>query len=68
MCTSERKSNGSKDSIMTNQSRLLDHFPKNHMKIVLGELKEKQGKEDIFKSTIGKENYIEILMIVLIKQ
>jgi hypothetical protein len=30
-------------------------FPKNHMKILLGDFNAKVGKEDIFKPTIGNE-------------
>jgi hypothetical protein len=36
--------------------RVLDKFPKYHMKILLGDLIAKVGREDIFKPTIGNES------------
>jgi hypothetical protein len=40
--------------------RILDKFPKHHMKILLGDLNAKVGREDIFKPTIGNESLHEI--------
>jgi hypothetical protein len=40
----------------TNWSRFFDHFPKNHMKILLGDFNAKVGRESIFKPTIGNES------------
>jgi hypothetical protein len=34
---------------------MFDKFPKYHMKILLGDLNAKLGREDIFKSAVGKE-------------
>jgi hypothetical protein len=39
---------------------VFDKFPKYHIKILLGDFNAKVGKEDIFKSTIGKERLHEI--------
>jgi hypothetical protein len=36
--------------------RIFDKFPKYHMKILLGDLNAKVGREDIFKLTIGNES------------
>jgi hypothetical protein len=36
--------------------RILDKFPKYHMKILLGDLNAKVGREDIFKPTVGNES------------
>ena len=48
----EEKSDDSKDNFYD----LFDHFPKYPIKILLGVLKAKLGKEDIFKPTIGSES------------
>jgi len=34
----------------------LDHFPKYHIKILLGDFSAKMGRENIFKSTIRNES------------
>jgi hypothetical protein len=39
--------------------QVFDHFPKNHMKILLGDFNAKLGREDIFKPTVGKESFHE---------
>jgi len=41
---------------MRNQSRFFYHFPKYHMKILLGDFNAKVGRENIFKPTIGNES------------
>jgi len=43
------------------------HFPKNHIKILLGDFKEELGREDIFKPTIGMRVYIRIVMITMLQ-
>ena len=35
---------------------MFDHFPKYHMKILLGDFNAKVGRENIFKPTIGQES------------
>jgi hypothetical protein len=40
--------------------RVVDKFPKYHMKILLGGFNAKVGREDIFKPTIGNESLHEI--------
>ena len=37
---------------------MFDHFPKYHMKILLGDFNAKVGGENIFKSTVGNENLL----------
>jgi endonuclease/exonuclease/phosphatase family metal-dependent hydrolase len=49
----EEKSDDSKDSFY------FDHFPKNHMKILLGDFNAKFWREDTFKLTIGNESLHE---------
>ena len=45
----------SKDSFYEELEQVYDHFPKYHMKILLGDL-TKVGREIIFKPTIGQES------------
>ena len=35
---------------------MFDHFPKHHMKLILGDINAKVGRENIFKPTIGQES------------
>ena len=42
-----------------NWSRLFDHFPRYHTKIILGDFNAKVGRENIFKLTIGNESLHE---------
>jgi hypothetical protein len=51
---SEEKSDNSKDDCYEELEQVFDHFPKYHMKILLGDLKELG--EGIFKLTIGNES------------
>jgi hypothetical protein len=55
----EEKSDDSKNSFYEELEQVFDHFPKYHMKILLGEFIEKLGREDIFKATIGSESLHE---------
>jgi hypothetical protein len=40
-------------TILRGTKQVFDHFSKHHMKILLGDIKAKLGKEDNFKPTIG---------------
>jgi hypothetical protein len=53
---SEDKSDDSKDSFHEELEQVLDHFPRYHMKILLGDFNAKVGRENIFKPTIGNES------------
>ena len=53
---SEKKSDDSKHSFYEELEQVFDHFPKNHMKILLGDFIAKVGRENIFKPTIGIES------------
>jgi hypothetical protein len=55
----EDKTDDVKDSFYEEVERIFDKFPKYHMKILLGDLNAKVGK-DIFKPTIGNESLHEI--------
>ena len=50
---SEEKSDESKDSFYEELEQVFDHFPKYHMKILLGDFNAKVGREKIFKPKIG---------------
>jgi len=53
---SEEKSDDSKDSFYEELGQVFDHFPKYHMKMVLGDFNAKVGRENILKPTIGQES------------
>jgi hypothetical protein len=49
-----------KDSCYEELEYIFHKFPKYHMKLLLGDLNAKVGREDIFRSAIGKENLHKI--------
>ena len=53
---SEEKSYDSKVRFYEELHQVFDHFPKYHMKIILGNFNAKMGRENIFKPTIRKES------------
>jgi hypothetical protein len=53
---SKEKSDESEDRFYEELEQVSDHFPKYHMKILLGDFNEKLGREDIFKPTIENES------------
>ena len=53
---SEERSDKSKDSFYAELEQVFDHFPKCHMKILLGDFNAKVGREKIFKPTIGQKS------------
>jgi len=53
---SEEKSEELKDSFYEELEEVFEHFPKYHMKILLGDFNAKGGREDIFKPIIGQES------------
>jgi len=53
---SEEKSDNSKDSFYEELEQVFYHFPKYHMKILLGDFNAKVGRDNIFKPTIGDES------------
>jgi hypothetical protein len=56
----EDETNYVKDCFYEELEHIFDKFPKYYMKILLGDLNAKVGREDIFKPTIGKESLDEI--------
>jgi endonuclease/exonuclease/phosphatase family metal-dependent hydrolase len=57
--TTEEKGDDSKDSFYEELEEVFDHFPKHHMKLLLGDFNAKVGREDTFKPTIGNESLHE---------
>jgi exonuclease III len=55
----EDKYDDIKDSFCEELEQVFDHFPRYHMKILLGDFNAKIGREDIFKSVIGDESLHE---------
>jgi hypothetical protein len=53
----EDKSDDRKDSYYKDLEHVFDQFLKYYMKMLLGDFNEEVGKEDIFKLTIGNENF-----------
>jgi hypothetical protein len=53
---SEQKLVDSKDSCHEKLGQVFDHFPKYHMKFVLGDFNVRLEREDILKPTIGIES------------
>jgi hypothetical protein len=58
--TTEDKTDYVKDSFYEELERIFDKFPKYHMKILLGDLNAKVGRENISKPTIGNESLHKI--------
>jgi hypothetical protein len=52
----EEKGDDSKDSFCEEVEEVFDHFPKYHMKILLGDFKAKVRREGTFKPAIGNES------------
>jgi hypothetical protein len=52
----EEKNDYLKDSFYEELEQVFDHFPKYHIKILLGDFNAKLWREDIFKPTFGNES------------
>jgi len=63
----EENSEDSKGSVYEKLEQVFNHFPKYHMKILLGEFNAKLGRGDIFEPTIGMRVYISIVMITVLE-
>jgi len=53
---SEDKGDDSKDSLYYELEQVFGHFPKYHMKILLGDFNAKLGREYVFKLTVRNES------------
>ena len=54
--SSEKKSDNSKDSFEKELEQVFNHFPKYHMKILLGDSNAKVERENTFKPTTGNDS------------
>ena len=54
---SEEKSDESKHSFYEEVEQVFDHFPKCHIKMLLGDFNAKVGRENIFKPKIGQKSH-----------
>ena len=54
----------SKNSFYEKLERVFGHFPKYHMKMLLGDFNAKVGRENIFKPTLDRRVPIRIVMIM----
>ena len=64
---SEEKSDDSKDSFYEEiEQAFFYHFPKYHMKILLGDFNAEVGRDNNFKLTIGMRVYIRKVMIMVL--
>jgi len=50
------KSDDSRESFYEELEKVLNHFPKYHSKILLGDFNAKLGREDIFKKPVENES------------
>ena len=53
---SEENSGDLKYNFHGELEQIFDHFPKYHIKILLGDFNAKAGRENIFKPTIGNKS------------
>jgi hypothetical protein len=65
---SEEKSDKSRDSFYEELGQVFYHFPKYHMKNILGAINAKLGREDIFKPTIRNDSLCKEVMIMVLEQ
>ena len=63
-----RKSDNSKDSFYEELQQVFNHFPKYHMKSLLGDFNAKVGRENIFKPTNGNNSLHEDKQLCHIKK
>ena len=66
---SEEKCDESKDSFYEELEQVFDHFPKYHMKMLLGDFNAKVGQKEYFSSQqLDKRVSIRIVMIMGLDQ
>jgi hypothetical protein len=61
---SEDKSDDSKDSFYEELKQVFDHFPRYHMKILLGDFNAKVGERICSNRQLGMRVYIRIVTIM----
>jgi len=61
------KSDDFKDSFYEELEQVFNHFPKYHMKILLGDFNAKVGREIFSKQQLEIRVYIKIVMIIVLE-
>ena len=61
---SKEKSDESKDSFYEELEQVFDHFPKYHMKMLLGDLMQKWGKRKFSSQQLDRRVFNSIVMIM----
>jgi exonuclease III len=64
---SEEKSDESKDCFYEELQQVFYHFPKYHMKILLGDFNAKVERENILNPKLGMRIYNRIVMIMVLE-
>jgi hypothetical protein len=62
-----RKNDDSKDTFYKETGQVFDHFPKYHMKILLGEFNPKVGERIFPNQRLEMRIYIRIVMIMVLE-
>jgi hypothetical protein len=62
--STEDKTDDMKDRFYEELKHVFHKFHRYHMKILLGDINAKVGKDDIFKTTIGNEVYVKLVPIM----
>jgi hypothetical protein len=60
----EDKDDDIKDIFYEELEQVFDQFPRYHMKILMGHINAKIGREDILKPIIGMRVYVKPVMIM----
>ena len=63
--SSEKKSDDKRDSFYVELEQVFGHFPKYHMKILLGDFNANVRRDNILKPTTGNRVYIRIVMTMV---
>ena len=64
---SAEKGDDSKDSFYEELEQVFDHFPKYHMKIILGNFNEKVGNRIFSNQQLGMRVYIRTVMVMVLE-
>ena len=64
LAPSEEKSDTGKDSFYEELEQVFDHFPKYHMKMLLGDFNAKVGERIFSSQQLGRRVSIRIVMIM----
>jgi len=66
--SNEEKSDDSKDCLYKEMEQVFYHFPRYHMKMLLGDLIQNWEDGILSNQKLGRRVYIRIVMIVVLEQ